>query len=528
MPFRLSELLVGLSGVADVGMGQPLGAATETGLVAVGLARALKLDDTTTSDILFTALLRHIGCTAYSYETSRLFGDDVSVSRAALHTDFGDTPDSMLRYLPQILRQTPSGARRQILVSVLRPPKSYLTDYAQAGTEIAETVARRIGLPPAVQMALRDGFETWDGRGHPRAVVGDDIPLAARVVAIAGCAAHFCRLNGIEAARRTVGRRSARLFDPQIAACFRTNAEPILGALSSDVSNVSRLLDAEPSPRWITDDGLVEVLRTFGDIVDLKSPYLHGHSVLVATLASEAGKYLRLSTEDVRDLQLAGYVHDLGRCAMPSSMWEHNGDLDVAHRQRLEMHAHYSEQILARSASLSYLAALAGMHHERLDGSGYHRRLTLPQIPMPARVLATADVFAAMSADRPYRKAYSRTEISLEMARMAKNDLLDQSAVNAVLAIADSPAANPAPTSSGFTDRQVEVLNLVAFGLSNAEIADKLTISRRSAENQVGSIYGRIGVASRAGAALFAMENSLLGVRSEVHSPRTPSTDLEL
>jgi HD-GYP domain-containing protein (c-di-GMP phosphodiesterase class II) len=205
----------------------------------------------------------------------------------------------------------------------------------------------------------------------------------------------------------------------------------------------------------------------------------------------------------------AGYVHDLGRAAVPSAIWERSGTLGHDAWAQVRLHAYHSEQVLARAKPLARLAALAGMHHERLDGSGYHRGVRAAQIPMAARVLAAADAFQALTADRPHRRAFPADRAAGQLAAMARDRLLDTDAVQAVITAAGS-GNRAAAGRGGLTPRQVEVLRLVTRGLSNRAIAAHLTISPRTAEHHVQDVYTRIGVSSRAAAAMYAMEHGLL------------------
>jgi putative nucleotidyltransferase with HDIG domain len=253
------------------------------------------------------------------------------------------------------------------------------------------------------------------------------------------------------------------------------------------------------------------VCRAFGDAVDLKSPFHHGHSAGVASLAEGAARSLGLSDGDTASLRRAALLHDIGRAAVPNGVWERPGPLTSGDWERVRLHAYHSERIVSRCGPLASVAPLAGMHHERLDGSGYHRGSAASAIPLAARVLAAADAFQAMTQERAHRPAHSPDAAARELAAQGRAGVLDPDAVSAVLSAAGQAAAAPrAPRPADLTERQVEVLRLVARGLSNPEIARSLVISRRTAERHVQDIYSKIGVSSRAGAALFAMEHDLL------------------
>jgi DNA-binding CsgD family transcriptional regulator len=197
--------------------------------------------------------------------------------------------------------------------------------------------------------------------------------------------------------------------------------------------------------------------------------------------------------------------------AVPNGIWEKPGPLTSSDWERVRLHAYHGERIVARCGPLATLAPLVGTHHERLDGSGYHRQATATALSTSARVLAAADAFQAMTQARAHRPALSLDAAASEAAAEVAAGRLDADAVEALLAAAGQPRPPlRAPVPGGLTDRQLEVLRLVAAGLSNPQIAARLVVSRRTAERHVQDIYARIGVSSRAAAALFAMEHDLL------------------
>jgi DNA-binding CsgD family transcriptional regulator len=321
-------------------------------------------------------------------------------------------------------------------------------------------------------------------------------------------AALFDEIGGPELAVEAVRRRAGSHLDPAVADEFCRSGPAILAEIAS-LDPCEALLDAEPEPaRRVSGADVDTVASAFGDVVDLKAPFLHGHSSGVAELAGTAGEELGL---DGASLRLAGFLHDIGRVAVPSGIWEKQGPLTVSEWEQVRLHAYQSERILARSPALVQLAPLVGMHHERLDGSGYHRQAAGKGIPVEARVLAAADVYQAMTQERPYRPALSPEEAADELATEGRAGRLDPEAVAAVIAAAGharrrSRRAWPAD----LTDREVEVLRLLAQGCANKEIARRLWISTKTAGHHVQHIYAKIGVSSRAAAALFAMEHDLV------------------
>jgi HD-GYP domain-containing protein (c-di-GMP phosphodiesterase class II) len=248
----------------------------------------------------------------------------------------------------------------------------------------------------------------------------------------------------------------------------------------------------------------------FGDVADLKSPHLAGHSRSVAYLARGAGGRLGLDPLDRDRLGLAALLHDLGRVGVSASVWGRPGPLTGPEREQVRLHGYQSERILARSSALHDLAPIVGMHHERLDGSGYHRGSKAREIPLAARILAAADAYAAMTQERPYRPAMTPDEAGHEIRADVRAGRLDHDAAGAVLEVAGQPRpSDPRPAPAGLSEREVEVLRAMARGLGNREIGSRLGISPRTAEHHVQNVYGKLGVTSRAAAAIFAMEHGL-------------------
>lgn len=480
-------------------------------LVATALARKLDLSEADVVDVFYVALLQHVGCSGYAHETYLVWTDDIAANRAAQRTNFADTKELFTAYLPTLLRDANPLRRAQIAARFLPRGPSFLKRFARASCEVAEHTARRLGLSNATQVSLRQYSEWWDGKGVPAGVAGDELILAGRVVHVASVAAKFDALGGPELAVDAVTRRAGSIFDPSIAATFVTHARELLAAAAHGDPR-QQVLEVEPDPaRRVPEARLVEVAAIFGDLTDLKTPFTHGHSAGVARLARAAGQSLRLDSVGLMRLEVAGFLHDLGRNAISNAVWEKRGPLTSADWEQVRLHPYHSERILSRSPLLEPLAPLVGMHHERIDGSGYYRGCSGAQLPVPARILAAADGLQAMTQSRPHRNAFALEEAVEALADDAAAGRLDADATRAVI---DAAGATPPRRASyrpaGLSEREVEVLRLVARGLSNREIARRLHVSPRTAEHHVRHIYTKIGVSSRAGAALFGMEHGLL------------------
>jgi HD-GYP domain-containing protein (c-di-GMP phosphodiesterase class II) len=339
--------------------------------------------------------------------------------------------------------------------------------------------------------------------GSPRGSSPDDIPISARIVFVARDAEILHREGGSALLVASLRGRSGHAYDPAVAGALLQQADAVMAA-TEVTSPWEAVLDREPEPHpWVPQSRLDSVLETFADFVDMKSPCMAGHSRGVAALAGAA-------SADGPSLRRAGLVHDLGRVSVPNGIWDKPGPLTDGEWERVRLHPYYSERILERSAALKPLVTCASTHHERLDGSGYHRRSRGAEISRDARILAAADAYQAMTQPRPYRKALSTTRAAEELEAEARAGRLDADAVHGVLTAAGHRPHRTPTWPAGLSDREVEVLRLLCRGGTNKEVALLLNISPKTVGHHVGHIYDKIGASTRAGATLFAVEQDLL------------------
>jgi HD-GYP domain-containing protein (c-di-GMP phosphodiesterase class II)/DNA-binding CsgD family transcriptional regulator len=395
----------------------------------------------------------------------------------------------------------------QLVARGLADPKAGERSLA-AHCEVAEMLAGRAGLDQPVALALAHAYERWDGKGYPEKLRGDAIPLAVRIAAVARDVV-LAGATGVDPGV-WLGERRGRAYDPAVVAAFEQAGTGVLGALEAE-DEWDAALAAEPGPpTTIGPDRLDAVLAAFADFADLKSPWTRGHSRRVASLAADAGRLAGLDDGACDRLRRAGLVHDLGRVAVENGIWDKAGPLTTVEWERVRLHPYSTERILARCGALTPLVGPASSHHERVDGSGYHRSLAGEALSREDRILAAADVFAALTAARPHRPAFAEDEAARLLEAEARAGL-DADAVGCVLAAAgrrDAPSAPRWPAD--LTDREVEVLRLIARGRSNRQVAELLVVSPKTVGRHVENLYRKIGVSSRAAAALFAMEHGLL------------------
>ena len=489
--------MAALSVATDLVRGQPPGQALHKTIIATKLAEYLGLRAADRAITYFATLLRAAGCTATSHEFAlHLGGDDIAVRFGGDATDTDD-----LNQLTLLLKSLgkdgmdPADAMQVV------------ADGSRADREVGGRMVTRLGLGTSVADSVRHIFERWDGQGVPSGVSGEDIPQATRIGHVASAAVMFAQMAGRSEALGTLEAWSGRALDPAITATFIAHADQLLACL--DVPDSwQAVLAAEPKPwRMVEDGSLDDICGVFADFVDLKTPFLHGHSAQVARLAEGAARKLQMAEDDCVMLRRAGLLHDLGRVGIATGIWEKAAPLGTLEEEQARLHPYHTERILERSALFKPLARLAGQHHERLDGSGYFRGLSGPSLDRPARVLGAADACAELLEERPGREALSPDAAATELAKEA----LDPDAVRAVLQVAGAKSADVVRhRPAGLTRREVDVLQLLARGQSLKQIAEQLVISPSTAHTHAAHIYEKAAISTRAGAALFAMEHGLL------------------
>jgi HD-GYP domain-containing protein (c-di-GMP phosphodiesterase class II)/DNA-binding CsgD family transcriptional regulator len=459
------------------------------------------------SDLYYVALLRFLGCTANAHDMAELAGGDEIGLRVAMAATLGDSRPAFMRsVLSSLATGQPSVRRARVVATFLGSGPDRMRRGVAAHCEVAENFAGRLGLAEGVQSGLRQAFERFDGRGVPNGMRGDEIALPARIVFLARDAEVLRSLMGTAAAIEVVAhRRHLGAYDPSLVHQFVPAAADIL-AEAAQGSVWEMVLDAEPEPRPLLPESRIDaVLEAFADFVDLKSPYTVGHSRGVAELAAAAGDDASRTL-----LRRAGLVHDLGRMSVSNAIWEKSGPLGKYEWEQVRLHPYYTERILVASPALAALATIASMHHERLDGSGYHRGIDAAAMSWPARILAAADAVQAKTQPRPHRPALDQTQLAEHLRAEVAHGRLDRDAVAAVLQAAGEPVRLPVEWPGGLTEREVQVLRLLCRGASKKQVAAGLVIAPSTVDHHVRHIYEKLGVSSRAGATVFALEHGLL------------------
>ena len=405
---RLSELISALSHALDITEGQPEGHCVRCCWIGMHIGRQLGLGDDELWSLYYTLLLKDLGCSSNAARICELYlTDDLGFKR-----DFKRVGDSLPQVLGFVLGHT------GLKAGLAERFRSVLTIFRQGG-EIAQQliatrcqrgaeIARLLRFPDSVSAGIYSLDEHFNGQGRPQGLAGDAIPLNSRIALLAQVVDVFHTAGGPQAALDEVVGRSGGWFDPQLVKVFETAAKSgdFWETLAApDV--MSAVLALEPASHVVAldDDYLDDIAAAFGQVVDSKSPYTSGHSARVALYTDMIAESLGLDPERRRWLKRGALLHDVGKLGVSNSVLDKPGKLDADEWAAVQAHAAYTEAILSRIGAFSELAVVSAAHHERLDGKGYPRGLLADQITLETRIITTADIFDAITAERPYRGA---------------------------------------------------------------------------------------------------------------------------
>jgi HD-GYP domain-containing protein (c-di-GMP phosphodiesterase class II) len=459
----LSGVIGALSYALDITEGQPAGHAVRSCMIGMRVAEELQLPARTRSDLFYALLLKDAGCSANAERMAALFGaDDRLAKRTSKLVDWS----SPLRAFVWSLRTVaPDGTLRERLALLrgIRDEGDVTRKVMEARCDRGAEIARMLFLSDETAAAIRSLDEHWDGRGMPDGLRGEEIPLLARILCLAQTAEIFHAAGGAKAARAVARKRRGRWFDPELVDALLAIDPGFWTTLAQpDVSGW------EPADLLLVADDarLDRIAEAFARVIDAKSPFTARHSERVAELAVGIGGVLGFDAVTRRDLRRAGLLHDIGKLAISNLILDKPGKLTDDEFGKVKQHPVYSLQILQRAPCFSEIAALAANHHERIDGTGYPLGLAGEQLDLPMRVLAVADVYEALTADRPYRGPLP-VEKALDIVSWEVPGRLDRDVVGAlethlgadplapgVLTIAEPPVSAPsAPGRSARTPR---------------------------------------------------------------------------
>lgn len=506
---RLAELVAAFSLALDLGMGQPMEHVLRSWLIASRLGDRVGLDRDQRGSLYYVVNLAWVGCVADTAAVAAVFGDDIGYRADSYEIDLAGLP--LLWFMLRHIGAGRAPAERlRIAAGLISTGGSAIAQGLRSHCLTTAQMADRLGLGEDVREPLQQVFTRWDGKGVPGDVGGHDIALSTRLFHLADVVEVYHRTGGTDAAIEVARVRRGRQFDPALVDAFCANADEVLGDPATE-ADWHAFIAAEPAlQRRLTEQELEAAFEAIADFTDLRSPPRAGHSRAVAELAARAARSAGLREADIVAVRRSGLLHDVGLHGVSATILDKPGPLSRSESERLRLHTYYAERMLARPPVLARLGAVASLAHERSDGSGYHRGLVGPAIPMTGRILGAACAYHAMTEPRPHRPAMSPKQAVAQLRADVRAGRLDAAAVDAVLAAAGEARGKRRSGPAGLTPREVEVLILIARGASNHQVALALGIAPKTAGTFIERIYTKTGASTRSTATLFAMQHGLL------------------
>lgn len=410
---KLSQLISSLSYALDITEGQPEGHCIRCCWIGMHIANKLQLSKQEQWELYYVLLLKDLGCSSNASRICELYlTDDLSFKREFKWVD-GSVPQ-VLRFL---LRNTGLGkgfiTKIKAITEIVKNSDELAQELIQTRCTRGAEIARQLGFPEPVSAGIHSLDEHWNGEGRPERLQGQEIPLYARIALLAQVIDIVQFSLGPNAALAEVQSRSGIWFDPELVDAFASVAEQDTFWQALGSANLEDLvLNLPPGlhSRYVDEDYLDDVAEAFGQVVDAKSPYTAGHSARVALYTSLLGNALGIDENRQRWLKRGALLHDVGKLGVSNAILDKPGKLDDDEWLRVQQHAGFTQDILGRIDIFSELARFSAAHHERLDGKGYPYGLSAEEIHLETRIITTADIFDAITAERPYRGATAVSE----------------------------------------------------------------------------------------------------------------------
>lgn len=405
---KLSELIGALSHALDITEGQPEGHCVRCCWIGMHVGRAMGLSDEALWELYYTLLLKDLGCSSNAARICQLYlTDDLSFKR-----DFKLVDGSLPKVLKFVVGHTGLGSamgeRLKAIANIFRNGDELAQELIETRCTRGADIARQLRFGEAVAMGIHCLDEHWDGGGRPARLRGEAIPVFSRIALLAQVVDVFNVSDGVDAASWEVEDRCGSWFDPAVVAGFRRVAESAEFWERLAAPDLDRAVFALEPGRFVVpldEDYLDEIAMAFGQVVDSKSPYTAGHSSRVALYTDRIAQALEIAPARRRWLKRAALLHDMGKLGVSNAILDKPGKLDAEEWAAVQRHAQFTEAILSRIDAFGELARVSGAHHERLDGKGYPRGLREEAISLETRIITTADIFDAITAERPYRGA---------------------------------------------------------------------------------------------------------------------------
>jgi putative nucleotidyltransferase with HDIG domain len=429
----LSEVVSSLSLALDLTEGQPMGHSIRSCILGMRIGQQMGLDRQQLSDLYYALLLKDSGCSANSARLHKILGsDDIQAKREVKLQDWTKASLSGLRYLNRNVSPHASTWRRiKKMVDVSLARERNNKELISARCERGAVIARKIGFNEATSEAIHALDEHWDGEGCASGLAGQEIPLLARIMNVSQTMEVFAANYGPVIAIEVLRKRSSTWFDPEVVAAAATlhKDQELWQSLEGAGAREAVLPLAPGGSISASPERIDSLCEAFAGIVDAKSPWTFRHSIGVTQVAVEIAETMRLAAPKTTMIRRAALLHDIGKLGVSNAILDKPAKLTTEEWAAMKMHPVYTRKILSMITGFQEIAAVAGAHHEKLDGSGYPDGLTQSELTLPARIIALADIFQVLTETRAYREGLSSgvvlTMIALDIPGKLDSDCFD-------------------------------------------------------------------------------------------------------
>jgi putative nucleotidyltransferase with HDIG domain len=418
----LAEILSALSFALDLTEGAVQGHAVRSCLLGMRIGREAGLSEAELFDLYYALLLKDIGCSSNSARMCQIVGgSDIAMKAGAKLVDWTRPHKPNLEMLQILWKNVlPEGNAAQRIVRLVEMSKTQHKNNEEMialRCDRGASIVRKLACGDRAAEAVRCLDEHWDGSGYPDRLVGEAVPRLSRILAIAQHLDVFSMEKSCEAAIDVLRERSGRWFDPELVRVaislhrkHRLWANCLRGG---DVEETRQaVVDIQPGRNVVLQSEWIDqICEAFADVVDAKSPFTFRHSVGVTNAATLIARELGLPNETLNMVRRAALLHDIGKLGISNSILDKPGKLTDGERSTIEGHPDMSRRILERVGAFRRLAVVAGEHHERLDGTGYPDHKVADVLSLESRIIGVADVYGALSEDRPYRGGLAMEKI---------------------------------------------------------------------------------------------------------------------
>jgi putative nucleotidyltransferase with HDIG domain len=424
----LPEIISALSFALDLTEGAVHGHAVRSCLLGMRIAQEADLPADQMFDLYYALLLKDVGCSSNAARMCQIVGGDDRAIKAGVKLIDWTRPNpfdlTTLKLLwSNVLPESGAVKRIARMVEMGRTQHQNNAAMISLRCDRGASILRKLEFSERAALAVRSLDEHWDGSGYPERLTGETIPLLARILGVAQHLDVFSTGESPERAIEVLRERSGRWFDPelvQVAVSLHRRGALWTGCLPGDDIEEARVcaVDLNPgAPVYLKGERIDQICEAFADVVDAKSPYTFRHSMGVKDAAVSIAEELGLPSERIDFVRRAALLHDIGKLSISNSILDKPGKLTESEWLAVQDHPVQTQRILERVSAFGELAVVAAEHHEKLDGTGYPNHRRAEELSLESRIIAVADVYGALSENRPYRVGLGLEQIESILRR---------------------------------------------------------------------------------------------------------------